>query len=75
MDIVNYYWTNISNLFEKDLKDGVKHTHMLANLLQSGYPRLLRGLRDMFGRLGFSFQSESRYMFPDINLFSLLLGK
>ncbi|KAI8823667.1 Golgi transport complex subunit 5-domain-containing protein [Fimicolochytrium jonesii] len=63
-DLLDYFWRGLSTSFERELRLGTKSSQGLLHEFQTGYPRLLRLVHNVFTRLsvanGADFSSDGQ---------------
>ncbi|KAI9329575.1 Golgi transport complex subunit 5-domain-containing protein [Zopfochytrium polystomum] len=49
--MINYYWKNVSATFDRELRNGTKMSSHFQQILQVGYPKMLRLFQEFSSRL------------------------
>jgi hypothetical protein len=49
--LLDYFWKKVSLILDKDLKTSTKASNIILQVLQAGYPKMLRIFHDMFVRI------------------------
>ncbi|KAL3899765.1 MAG: hypothetical protein SGCHY_001804 [Lobulomycetales sp.] len=57
--VVSYFWKSLTQTFEKELKQAVKSSQILQQLLQLNYPRVLRMFGGLFSNIKLSYATRA----------------
>ncbi|KAJ3223164.1 Conserved oligomeric Golgi complex subunit [Clydaea vesicula] len=64
--LTKQFWNNFSQVFDQELKASVKGSQLLQQILQNGYAKMLRMVKELFGRLEMA-NAEKNLELQDIN--------